>query len=60
MLGEQLRRAAPELRRLNVLENGAELRVFPGGIQQIARREAIFGQRGAERTENVKNTLLYL
>lgn len=51
VLGEQLRRAAPQLRRLDVLEDGAELRIFLGGMQQIARRRAIFGQRRAEGTD---------
>lgn len=39
-----------------MLENGTKLWIFLRGIQQLSGREALFRQRRAERTEEVRNS----
>lgn len=45
MLSKQLRGAATELCRLNVLENRTKLRVFLRGIGQLSGHETLFRRR---------------
>lgn len=55
VLSEQLRGAATELPRLNVLENGTKLRILLSGIEQLAGQVAIFREGGAESTQEVRD-----
>lgn len=47
MLSEQLRGAATELSRLQVLKDGTKLRIFLSGIEEISGHEALFREGGS-------------